>query len=72
MIKAKKEGVDSASDPWISIANPDDLFPHLDEDDEFDIKDFNDGLHGMQILPGMPDYVPLSSWLEISSDSESE
>ena len=69
VIKTKIEGADSASDPWISITNPDDLFPHLDEDGEFNIEDFNEHLHGMQIMPDLPDYEPLSGLVDFSLDS---
>ena len=41
VIKAKKEGADSSTDPWLSVRTPDDLFTHLDEGDEFDLEEFN-------------------------------
>ena len=63
VIKMKKEGFDSINDDWISVRTPDDLFPHLDEDDEFDLELFNKDLHGFQILPDMPDHISLSESL---------
>ena len=67
VIKAKKEGADSAEDPWLSIKTPDDLFPHLDEGDDFNFRDFNENLYGMQILPDLPDYVPLRNHIDFST-----
>ena len=54
VIRVKKEGKESDSDPWIRISNPDELFPHLDDDDEFDIDEFNRNLYGFKLLPDVP------------------
>ena len=51
---------------WIHVNNPDDLFEHLDEED-FDLKLFNEGLHSFQILP----QKSTTSFLDVfSSDDE--
>ena len=67
-IKAKIEGRDSPNDPWITVRTPDDLFPHLDEDDEFDFREFNTNLHGIQVLPDMPEYESLKSFVNFNSE----
>ena len=64
VIKAKKEGADSPTDPWLSVKTPDDLFTHLDEGDDFDLEEFNKDLHGFKILPDMADHVPLASLVD--------
>ena len=58
VVRAKKEGKDSATDPWLTFKNPDELFKHLDEDDEFDLKVFNHKLHVFKVLPDIhiPDF----------------
>ena len=55
VIRVEKDGQDSEDDPWLRISNPDDLFPHLDPGDDFDIDLFNKDLHGFQLLPDVPD-----------------
>ena len=55
VIRLKKEGQDSDDDPWLRISNPDDLFPHLDEDDIFNVELFNQDLHGFKLLPDIPE-----------------
>ena len=64
VIRVKKDGKDSDDDPWLRISNPDDLFPHLDEDDAFDIELFNENLHGFQLLPDIPEPNFLDELLE--------
>ena len=54
--RAKREGKDSARDPWLTFKNPDELFKHLDDDDEFDLKLFNKSLHAFKVLPDIPDF----------------
>ena len=49
----KKEGEDADTDPWKSISKPDELFAHLDDVD-FDMEFFNQDLHGLKILPDIP------------------
>ena len=39
---------------WITINNPDDLFKHIDEESEFDLNLFNEGLHCFKILSQNP------------------
>ena len=46
-IRLKKDPNDRK---WLTINNPDDLFKHLDDADEFDLKIFNEGLHCFKIL----------------------
>ena len=50
-IRLKK---DPADREWISINNPDDLFKHLDDENEFDLELFNEGLHSFKIMPQKP------------------
>ena len=50
-IRFKKDPSDR---DWISVNNPDDLFKHLDQEDEFDLKLFNEGLHTFKILSQNP------------------
>ena len=64
VIRVKKEGHKSDSDPWLLISNPDELFPHLDPDDVFDIKLFNKDLHGFKLLPDFPELNFLDELLE--------
>ena len=54
VIRAKKVGKDGDGDPWLSFSNPDELFKHLDEGDEFNLEIFNKDLHGFKILPDLP------------------
>ena len=35
---------------WTAVNNPDDLFKHLDDESEFDLELFNEGLHCFKIL----------------------
>ena len=76
VIRVKKQGKDSDADPWLKVSNPDELFPHLDEDDVFDIELFNKDLHGFQILPDIPEPTFLDDVLqslnEINHDDEDE
>ena len=67
MIRMKKNENDAK---WLNINNPDDLFKHLtkEEEESFDLKAFNKGLHRFKILPQNPIPVPLP--LDISSDEE--
>ena len=64
VIRVKKEGHESDSDPWLRISNPDELFPHLDPDDVFDIELFNKDLHGFKLLPDIPEPNFLDELLE--------
>ena len=43
---------------------PDDLFSHLDDGDEFDMKEFNKDLHGFKILPDLPVHESLMSLVD--------
>ena len=54
VIRAKKDGKDSAEDHWLTFSNPDELFVHLDEGDDFNLELFNKDLHGFKILPDLP------------------
>ena len=65
VIKVKKEGKDSENDPWLSVSNPDDLFPHLDDGDDFDLELFNKDLYGFKVLPDIPDQTELEGLLEL-------
>ena len=68
VIKTKIEGSDSQDDPWINVRTPDDLFPHLSDDEDFDFNLFNTNLHGIQILPDMPDHESLKSIVNFNSE----
>ena len=46
-IRMKKNENDT---DWLHVNNPDDLFRHLDNEADFDLKEFNKGLHDFQIL----------------------
>ena len=50
-IRCKKDPNDRK---WIQINNPDDLFKHLDDENEFDLELFNEGLHCFKILSQNP------------------
>ena len=65
VIRAKKEGKDSADDPWLSLSNPDELFPHLDDGDEFNLELFNRDLHGFKILPDLPNIEDQVDFLDV-------
>ena len=68
-IRFKKEGEDADTDPWKSITNPDELFAHLDDDDEFDMEFFNKDLHGLKILPDIPNPNIVEELLDLLKDA---
>ena len=53
---------------WIVVNNPDDLFAHLDDESDFDIKLFNKGLHSFKILPQLP--VP--KFADVPTDDDTD
>ena len=72
VIRVKKEGQDSDSDPWLRISNPDELFPHLDDDDVFDWKLFNKDLHDFKLLPDIPEPDFLDGLLEALKENNDD
>lgn len=56
---------------WVSVNNPDDLFKHLDDENDFDIDEFNDGLYSFKILPQLPLPQALYHLEEDASEEES-
>ena len=65
-IRLKKSETDRE---WIHVNNPDDLFKHLDSQDEFNLERFNEGLHTFKILG--QNILPNTDFLnEFLSDDE--
>ena len=69
----EKKGTDAetADSNWLSVSNVDDLYKLLDREEDFDIVEFNKGLHGFKILPQLA-INPINFELDGLVESEEE
>ena len=73
VIRMKKKGTDAetADSNWLSVSNVDDFYKLLDREEDFDIVEFNKGLHGFKILPQLA-INPINFELDGLVESEEE